>query len=431
MSDNKIRIDNFEAKEWFSSRKWGMFNHFLNLEPSRWRAFGKEYKDYNERVKAFDASRYAKLANELNAGYVVFTITQLQRYMCAPNKTYNEITGLKTGEGCSDRDLIADIIDELDKYNIPLFLYFTGDGPSADKEIAEKMGYKKDDPCVTESYVKNWTSVMAEYAKRYGNKIHGWWIDGCYDKSGYSNENRLLKYYADAAKSGNPTSLIAFNNGVVQPDYNNPKYEKYYKGETNPNKRIIALWKEIQNGNQEPMEAFKNIPGNSKRYSDFEVISGEPYPVDYPGKKCVDKDDISEGDIIFCAYDQDKKITHMLMFYDYDNPAFGISDIAKYKINYGSDARFVAGYAVEKDDAIVGLSTVAPNGKIDEFAHFHGYEAVPIIVYDDSLRENKMYEGTINDVLTYDDAGENASVVIPFTFAGWAKEFMIYKNGLK
>lgn len=164
---------------------------------------------------------------------------------------------------------------------------------------------------------------------------------------------------------------------------------------------------------------------------DFEVISGEPYPVDYPGKKCVDKDDISEGDIIFCAYDQDKKITHMLMFYDYDNPAFGISDIAKYKINYGSDARFVAGYAVEKDDAIVGLSTVAPNGKIDEFAHFHGYEAVPIIVYDDSLRENKMYEGTINDVLTYDDAGENASVVIPFTFAGWAKEFMIYKNGLK
>ena len=185
MSDNKIRIDNFEAKEWFSSRKWGMFNHFLNLEPSRWRAFGKEYKDYNERVKAFDVSRYAKLANELNAGYVVFTITQLQS--------------------------------------------------------------------------------------------------------------------------------------------------------------------------------------------------------------------ISEGDIIFCAYGQDKKITHMLMFYDYDNPAFGISDIAKYKINYGSDARFVAGYAVERDDAIVGLSTVAPNGKIDEFAHFHGYEAV----------------------------------VISFTFAGWAKEFMIYKNGLK
>ena len=58
----------------------------------------------------------------------------------------------------------------------------------------------------------------------------------------------------------------------------------------------------------------------------------------------------------------------MLMFYDYDNPAFGISDIAKYKTNYGGDARFVVGYAVEKDDAIVGLSTVAPNGKIDEFA---------------------------------------------------------------
>lgn len=354
MSDNKIRIDNFEAKEWFSSRKWGMFNHFLNLEPSRWRAFGKEYKDYNERVKAFDASRYAKLANELNAGYVVFTITQLQRYMCAPNKTYNEITGLKTGEGCSDRDLIADIIDELDKYNIPLFLYFTGDGPSADKEIAEKMGYKKNDPCVTESYVKNWTSVMAEYAKRYGNKIHGWWIDGCYDKSGYSNENGLLKYYADAAKSGNPTSLIAFNNGVVQPDYNNPKYEKYYKGETNPNKRIIALWKEIQNGNQEPMEAFKNIPGNSKRYSDFEdYCAGESNEFE---EKCTQK------------Y-VDGSLWHKLSFLGiptYDDDVWGAAGWNMPGCKYSGE--YMRNYvkSVNKNGGIISIDTcLFDNGTID------------------------------------------------------------------
>lgn len=139
----KLGLIILKPKSGFRQENGGMFNHFLNLEPSRWRAFGKEYKDYNERVKAFDVSRYAKLANELNAGYVVFTITQLQRYMCAPNKTYNEITGLKTGEGCSDRDLIADIIDELDKYNIPLFLYFTGDGPSADKELRKRWGIRK------------------------------------------------------------------------------------------------------------------------------------------------------------------------------------------------------------------------------------------------------------------------------------------------
>lgn len=31
MSDNKIRIDNFEAKEWFSSRKWGNVQPFFKF----------------------------------------------------------------------------------------------------------------------------------------------------------------------------------------------------------------------------------------------------------------------------------------------------------------------------------------------------------------------------------------------------------------
>ncbi len=169
---------------------------------------------------------------------------------------------------------------------------------------------------------------------------------------------------------------------------------------------------------------------NYKISDDFVVLEGTPYPVDYPGKKCVDVTELGVGDLVCVATNQDNEIEHILMFYDYDNPDFTIADIAKYKDYSGSDGRFVAGYAVERDDTFVALSTVAPDGKIDEFAHFNGSGAVPIVVFDSSLRADNVYEGTINDVLTCNEAGENASVVVPYTFSGWAREIFIYKYGL-
>ena len=162
----------------------------------------------------------------------------------------------------------------------------------------------------------------------------------------------------------------------------------------------------------------------------FEVLEGIPYPVDYPGKKCVDVSELEAGDIVCVATNQDNEIEHILMFYDYGNPEFTIADIAKYKEYPGNEGRFVAGYAVERDDVFVALSTIAPDGKIDEFAHFNGSGAVPIIVFDSSLRTNNVYEGSISDCLTFNEAGEKASVVVPYTFNGWAREIFIYKNGL-
>ena len=169
---------------------------------------------------------------------------------------------------------------------------------------------------------------------------------------------------------------------------------------------------------------------NYKISEDFVVLEGFPYGVDYPNRKCVSVDEVSEGDIVFCAYDQDGAITQILMYYDYDNPEYNISMIDKYKESPGTDGRFVAGYAVDKAESLVAMSTVSPNGQVDEFVHFHGADFVGIFVYDKTLNENRVYEGTYDDVLTYDEAGENASVVIPFTFTGWAREYIVYKYGI-
>ena len=118
-----------------------MFCHFFGFSNNTWRTGFKTYKDYNDRVNNFDVEQFAKIAHEVNAGYVVFTMMQQEKYICAPNETFNKITGYKTGEACSERDLIADLIKALDKYDIPLFLYFTGDGPFKDEIAGKAFNY--------------------------------------------------------------------------------------------------------------------------------------------------------------------------------------------------------------------------------------------------------------------------------------------------
>lgn len=114
--------------------------------------------------------------------------------------------------------------EALARYDIDLFLYFTGDGPYLDVEIGKKFGLYEPRKHVTMDFVAKWASVLREYAMRYGTGVKGWWIDGCYrDFLGYTEE--LLTPYYEACKAGNPDCLVAMNNGVK------PDFRKYYSKE--------------------------------------------------------------------------------------------------------------------------------------------------------------------------------------------------------
>ena len=203
----------------FYSCKWGVFNHFL---------WNKDL-DWNVQTRNFDVEKVARQLHEIGAKYYFITLMQGTKYMLAPNDTYNRITGYKPGEACCERDTIADLIAALDKYGIDLYLYYTGDGPHLDEQAGTKMGYYDvdgmwalgedgkfhlKDPLlqITDRFVENWAAVLEEYALRYGDKIKGWWIDGCYDYIGYTPE--ILDIYKNAARKGNPNAIVAFNNGV-------------------------------------------------------------------------------------------------------------------------------------------------------------------------------------------------------------------------
>ena len=223
--------------DWFSDRKWGIFTHYRSIDQNSssitgmMLSQGKGETPWDECVNEFDKKKYAKCANDINAGYVIFTIMQGTRFMCAPNETYNKITGYRTGEACSSRDLIADLIVALKEYDIPLFLYFTGDGPYKDIFAGRAFGLlDRQNQYVSEEFVTKWASVAKEYSQRYKDGIAGWWIDGCYAEMLGYNE-KLIKLLADAMRAGNPESFLAFNNGVDRFERYS-KYEDYMAGET-------------------------------------------------------------------------------------------------------------------------------------------------------------------------------------------------------
>ena len=178
-------------------KKWGVFNHYLPASP--------------DLVETIDTDAIAEMLHEVGAGYYFITMMQGNAVLNAPNETFDRITGCRPGEACAKRDLILDLYASLRKYDIDLYVYYTGDGPYKDEKAGAAMGFTKGH--VTRPFVENWAAVLEEYALRYGDKVCGWWIDGCYQKH-FGYDDALLRLYYDAVKKGNPNAIVAFNDGV-------------------------------------------------------------------------------------------------------------------------------------------------------------------------------------------------------------------------
>ena len=258
---------------WFKERKWGIFVHYLeavqNGEHTPNNPLFKK-TSWNECVNDFDCVAFAERAHEIGAGYVFFTLCQVSRFLCAPNETFDRITGYKPGEACSERDLVMELADELAKYDIPLLLYFTGDGPQKDEVAAkafETISETKLD--VDYDFVSKWTQVMREYSIRYGKKVKGWWIDGSFDYIGYNDD--LLKLYADAARAGNEDAIISFNNGVVRMDFSQPCLAEVTSGTERYLQKLDLADRAARSGNTAVQQVFESSDTPAKyRYSIYD-----------------------------------------------------------------------------------------------------------------------------------------------------------------
>ena len=215
-----------ERTAWFVKHGYGVFVHYLNSiqnNPEHVASLGKS-TSWDECVNEFNVELFADRMKETGAGYVIFTVLQQQRYMIAPNETFNRFTGYQTGEACASRDLIEELYQALNKRGIDLMLYFTGDATVADPQARAALGISFP---VQEDFVRKWASVAAEYGERYQDKIKGYWVDGSYDFIGYNDH--LLGIFAEGLRAGYPERIVAFNPGVKMQAYS--VHEDYTAGE--------------------------------------------------------------------------------------------------------------------------------------------------------------------------------------------------------
>jgi hypothetical protein len=221
--------------DWFQRAGWGVFVHYLEHlqnNPAELNSLGKR-TSWDECVREFDVERFAGQIGQTSAGYVVFTVEQITRFMIAPNATFDRLTGYKPGWACATRDLVEDLYQAFNRRGIRLMLYWTGDGPRQDERAAKALGWTEKE---TVDYVTKWASVAREYSERYGAKVAGWWVDGCYPWIGY--DDAKLEIMAKALKAGNPKAIVALNPGVENRVSAYTKWEDYTCGEQNQFKDI-------------------------------------------------------------------------------------------------------------------------------------------------------------------------------------------------
>ncbi|MFE5323139.1 hypothetical protein ACFQ88_31115 [Paenibacillus sp. NPDC056579] len=257
--------------EWFKEARWGVFCHYLPTPPSNQAGRHLTAEEWNDRVDRFDVEGLASQLEHIGAQYFFMTIGQNTGHYCAPNETYDAIVGIRPSK-CSQRDLIADLADALAIRGIKLLVYLPSGAPASDTVAMEKLewewGYEEEwgkprkDAGASLSVVvtteqgtriavpqrkldqrrkgkrlaefqRKWEAVITEWSLRWGTKVSGWWIDGCYfaDEMYRHADEPNFGSFAKSLKAGNPDSIVAFNPGVIVPVISHTEFDDYTAGE--------------------------------------------------------------------------------------------------------------------------------------------------------------------------------------------------------
>lgn len=229
-----------DRTQWLADIGWGIFIHYLVNEKSQDKAATTSRK-WNSMINSFNVEGLADQLESVNAGYLFITVGQTSGHYCAPNPVYDSIVGINPSK-CSERDLVMDLHTALDRKGIKLMAYVPSDGSSMDPAARERLEWECNwtDDWGSEikglrlaGYQRKWESILREWSLRWGKKISGWWVDGCYFADAmYRHEDEPnFRSFAGALKAGNPDAITAFNPGVFTPLRCHTEFDDYTAGE--------------------------------------------------------------------------------------------------------------------------------------------------------------------------------------------------------
>jgi alpha-L-fucosidase len=249
-----------QRADWLKEAKWGVFMHYM--ADTVFKGDHITVEKWNEAVDAFDVNGLAEELASAGAGYFVLTLGQNSGFYCSPNRTYDRLTGI-TPSKCARRDLVSDLSAALRVKHIRLMVYLPAGAPDRDREAMKALEWKagqfplwtyengkpkgQDDRLV--AFQKKWESVIAEWSKRWGRRVSGWWFDGCYYPDAMYRHPDAPNFasFAATARAGNPDSIVAFNPGVLNPIIALTPEEDYTAGEINDPGKVVCSGRWVGN----------------------------------------------------------------------------------------------------------------------------------------------------------------------------------------
>lgn len=201
------------AKEDYEAMKYGMFVHYV---PSTVYADKTKVVNIDDLADNFDAEQFAKDVKASGAEYLVLTVWHGCTYTLFPSVTNERWRDARSTDAAhpktySDRDVIADVLDALEPYGIPLHLYVH---PSEGKDFSaeDKVLTGWDDATDNYGTWNRYTNeLMYELCDRYGDRIAGLWIDAFFD---HIPKGEAQARFRELCTANNPKMILQMNVGL-------------------------------------------------------------------------------------------------------------------------------------------------------------------------------------------------------------------------
>jgi hypothetical protein len=219
--------------DWMQNQRyaWGVMTHYLADWEAHVHKLDMTVEKWDKMIDAFDVEAMASRLEQVGAGHYQLSIGQNSGYYLSPNQTYDKFVGIQPSK-CSHRDLVADFSEPLQKRDIKLMVYLPAGAPDGDRIACDALEWVSG-AYPNKNFQHKWEQIIAEWSSRWGNKVAGWWFDGCYfPNSMYrSTAGPNFASFAAAARVGNSESALAFNPGVIYHIISISPDEDYTAGE--------------------------------------------------------------------------------------------------------------------------------------------------------------------------------------------------------
>jgi len=192
---------------WMRQGKFGMMVHWLAQRTPQ--QYETPIKDHNDAVNRFDLGQFLDGFRRTQADWLIFTIGQNTGYYASPNSVLDRLAGPGYG---SDRDLVLEIAKGVKSLGARMIAYIPAGVGATPEAVRKAFDWKKEKGAPMDEAQRRFTAFIAEYSRRFGPLLDGWWFDGVYpDHPMRQNLPVYEKLWLDAARAGNPNAAVSFN----------------------------------------------------------------------------------------------------------------------------------------------------------------------------------------------------------------------------